>query len=73
VTQVSSTIKILLVEDNPGDAGLIREILAEVEGACFEIDWVPQLSAALEKLGQEEIDLVLLDLGLSAALNHLIE
>ncbi|MCL4503403.1 MAG: PAS domain S-box protein, partial [Deltaproteobacteria bacterium] len=56
--------RILLVEDNPGDARLIREMLAEVEGASFEIDWASQLSTGLEKLVRSEIDLVLLDLGL---------
>ena len=59
-----SLTRILLVEDNPGDARLIREMLAEAEGASFEIDWAPQLSAGLEKLSRGEIDLVLLDLGL---------
>jgi PAS domain S-box-containing protein len=57
-------LKILLVEDNPGDARLIREMLGEAEAAGFEIDWVSRLSAALEKLSRDEIDLVLLDLGL---------
>ena len=52
------------MEDNPGDARLIREMLAEAEGASFEIDWAPQLAAGLEKLSRGEIDLVLLDLGL---------
>ncbi|MCL4500684.1 MAG: PAS domain S-box protein [Deltaproteobacteria bacterium] len=61
---IGNNIRILLVEDNPGDARLIREMLAEVEGASFEIDWVSQLSTGLEKLGRSEIDLVLLDLGL---------
>ena len=60
----NSPTKILLVEDNPGDARLIREMLAEAEGANFEIDWAPQLSAGLEKLRGGKIDLVLLDLGL---------
>jgi signal transduction histidine kinase len=56
-------IKILLVEDNPGDARLIREMLAgEVSG--LSIEWVPRLSQGLECLGKGEIDLVLLDLGL---------
>ena len=57
-------LKILLVEDNPGDARLIREMLAASEATGFEIDWVSRLSAGLEKLAQNEIDLVLLDLGL---------
>ncbi|MCX5892110.1 MAG: response regulator [Deltaproteobacteria bacterium] len=59
-----SPTKILLVEDNPGDARLIQEMLAETEGANFQIDWAPQLSTCLEKLSRGGIDLVLLDLGL---------
>jgi PAS domain S-box-containing protein len=57
-------IKILLVEDNPGDARLIREMLAKAEPGSFALDWVPRLSDGLERLSQGEIDLVLLDLGL---------
>ena len=57
-------IKILLIEDNPGDARLIREMLAEAETGSFALEWVPRLSDGLERLDQGEIDLVLLDLGL---------
>lgn len=60
----SPTLDILLVEDNPGDARLIREMLQEAEGVDCAIDWVPRLSEALEKLGRSRHDLVLLDLGL---------
>jgi PAS domain S-box-containing protein len=56
--------KILLVEDNPGDARLIREMLAAAEGVSFKIDWVTKLSEALDHLAQGGIDLVLLDLAL---------
>ena len=55
---------ILLVEDNPGDARLVREMLAEAEGGSFAVDWVTSLSEALEHLARGGIDLVLLDLGL---------
>jgi signal transduction histidine kinase/CheY-like chemotaxis protein len=55
---------ILLVEDNPGDARLVREMLAETGGGSFAVDWVTSLSEALEHLGRGGIDLVLLDLGL---------
>ena len=60
----SNEIKILLVEDNPGDARLIREMLAESQEVGFEIDWVTRLSEGLERLSRGGIDLVLLDLGL---------
>ncbi|HEY9073842.1 MAG TPA: PAS domain-containing protein, partial [Desulfobaccales bacterium] len=60
----NSIIKILLVEDNPGDARLIQEMLAEAQEFGLTIDWVTRLSAGIEKLGQGGVDLVLLDLGL---------
>ena len=59
-----SPMKILLVEDNPGDARLIREMLADAGGQGFAIEWVSRLADGLERLGRGEIDLVLLDLGL---------
>jgi signal transduction histidine kinase/DNA-binding response OmpR family regulator len=64
VTVTHDTIKILLVEDNPGDARLIREMLAETRNHNFEIDWVTSLSQALGSLSGVGVDLVILDLGL---------
>jgi signal transduction histidine kinase len=55
-------VKILLVEDNPGDALLFREMLNEYRG--FTEEHVDRLSAALERLGGGGIDIVLLDLSL---------
>jgi PAS domain S-box-containing protein len=55
--------RVLLVEDNPGDARLIQEMLREA-GEGYQLEWVPQLSDGLERLARGEIDLVLLDLGL---------
>jgi signal transduction histidine kinase/CheY-like chemotaxis protein len=56
--------RVLLVEDNPGDARLIQEMLKETGGDGFEIDWVSELGEGLERLGAGRVDLVLLDLGL---------
>lgn len=61
---MSQVIRVLLVEDNPGDARLIQEMLAETAESGFEIVWVCQLSQGLESLAQEDFDVVLLDLGL---------
>jgi PAS domain S-box-containing protein len=55
---------ILLVEDNPGDARLVREMLTAARDENFAVDWVPSLFEALEHLDRGGIDLVLLDLGL---------
>jgi PAS domain S-box-containing protein len=61
---LDKTIKILLIEDNPGDARLIREMFADAGGQAFAIEWVSRLADGLERLNRGEIDLVLLDLGL---------
>ncbi len=54
---------VLLIEDNPGDADLVR--LRLVEGRPqLRVECVPRLSDALESLGRETPSLVLLDLNL---------
>ena len=58
-------IRILLVEDNPGDARLIREHLSEAEGTFYELEHVERLREALLRLDHGALDVVLLDLSLS--------
>jgi len=60
----SSIIKILLIEDNPGDTRLIREMLAEAGCDRFDLVCVDQISTGLEHLARGGIGLVLLDLSL---------
>ena len=55
---------VLLVEDNPGDVRLIREMLAEEPEAPFRLSSVDRLSRGLEFLTLNETALVLLDLSL---------
>jgi len=59
--------KILLVEDEPGDARLVREMLLDPELGFFEIIHVARLSEAKHRLGEVDFDAVLLDLGLPDA------
>ncbi|KCZ71876.1 PAS/PAC sensor hybrid histidine kinase [Candidatus Methanoperedens nitroreducens] len=54
-------IKILLIEDNPGDARLIKEMLAEAKNISFNLEWRDRLSSGLERLDKGGIDVVLLD------------
>src|SRR6185436_19043425 len=56
--------KVLLIEDNPGDARLIREMLAEDPDAPFHLSFAERLSAGLELLSAGDAALVLLDLSL---------
>jgi len=57
-------VKILLVEDNPGDARLTRELLKEVNTEQFEVVHADRLSAAIDVLKSSVVDVILLDLGL---------
>ena len=58
--------KVLLVEDNPGDIRLVRELLSESQHTLFNVtlECADSLSAAIERLVKDGIDLVLLDLSL---------
>jgi diguanylate cyclase (GGDEF)-like protein len=56
--------KVLLIEDNPGDARLIREMLAEEPEAPFALHCAERLAHGLEQLSAGETVLVLLDLSL---------
>jgi signal transduction histidine kinase/DNA-binding NarL/FixJ family response regulator len=57
-------LRVLLVEDNPDDAELLREVLTEIGARHIELVAVQELRAALARLGRERFDLVLLDLSL---------
>ena len=63
-TMDDKQINILLIEDNPGDAQLIREMLTEEGGIRFTLECVDRLSSGLDRLVANNIGLVLLDLGL---------
>jgi diguanylate cyclase (GGDEF)-like protein len=56
--------KVLLIEDNPGDARLIREMLSEEPESPFSLHTADRLQNGLEQLSAGETVLVLLDLSL---------
>ncbi len=60
-------MKTLLVEDNPADVRLIREMLKELPAETLQLQQVGRLDSAMERLRQETFDVVLLDLGLPDA------
>jgi hypothetical protein len=43
-------LDVLLIEDNPGDARLIRDMVAEDPDAPFELHCVERLAQGLERL-----------------------
>ena len=58
------TVPVLLVEDNPGDATLIREYLRDVDASRFSLVNVARLKEALELLEHGRWGAILLDLSL---------
>jgi len=62
-SQVGSPIEILLVEDNPGDARLYKEMLVDLN-RDYHIVWVQTLAEALAVIEAKRCDMILSDLGL---------
>src|SRR5881628_2554719 len=58
-------IRALLIEDNPTDAEVVREMLAESVRAPFEIDVVKRLQTAIDLFRQRTFNVVIADLNLS--------
>ncbi|MBI4984905.1 MAG: EAL domain-containing protein [Rhodocyclales bacterium] len=56
--------RILLVEDDPGDAHLVRQLLRAASEPRFEVVWVEDFASAQEKLSREPPHVLLLDLSL---------
>jgi CheY-like chemotaxis protein len=61
---MGKNIKILLIEDNPGDAYLIEEHLEEFATFPYELIVVETLGEALCVLEKKHFDVILLDLEL---------
>ena len=57
-------IKVLLIEDNRGDARLIREMLDYAHYERYSVSHVDTLSEGYNKLSEGPFDAVLLDIGL---------
>jgi len=57
-------MKILLIEDNPGDARLIREALAQAGDPAMQVEWVDRLAKGMERAAGGGFDVGILDLSL---------
>ena len=64
---MKSIKKVLLVEDDPGDARLLREMFNEQGSHNTELTHVECMSEAEKHLAEHAVDIILLDLGLSDA------
>lgn len=59
-----SPCRVLLVEDDPGDAHLVKQALRAAPGAHYQVTWVTNLSEAKQQLQDGQPDLLLVDLTL---------
>jgi diguanylate cyclase (GGDEF)-like protein len=58
------SLRVLLVEDNEGDARLLREMFGKENPNSFEMTHVSNMREAVIQLAKGGVDIVLLDLGL---------
>jgi PAS domain S-box-containing protein len=70
---VNRNLRILLIEDNPGDADLIEEMLDEAD-LRFDLCRAERLSSGIDQIRVDGFDVILLDLGLpdSQGINTLL-
>lgn len=61
---MTESLRILLVEDNPGDARLLECLLQEDEACRCGLIHVESLEAALSEVSRHQFDLAMLDLSL---------
>jgi PAS domain S-box-containing protein/putative nucleotidyltransferase with HDIG domain len=61
----ATPIRVLLLEDNPGDARLLQVVLSEHAPGEFSVVVVTSLAEALARLGSEPFDAVLSDLNVT--------
>ena len=54
-------LRILLVDDDEDDYVMTRDLLSEIEGKRFDLDWVATYDDALEAMGRNEHDVYLVD------------
>ena len=55
-------LAILLIEDDPGDAEYLQEILQDQRDRCVRIDWVKSIEEAQSVASKKKHDIILLDL-----------
>ncbi|HXG49349.1 MAG TPA: PAS domain-containing protein, partial [Methylomirabilota bacterium] len=64
----ATSIKVLLLEDNPGDAELLKGFLAEAPSISYEVGWFQTLAEALAQIESNPSDVALIDLSLPDSL-----
>lgn len=61
---MSNVVRLLLAEDDPGDAEMIERLLSKATHSRFQVEWTDTLEGAALTLSAGYFDALLLDLGL---------
>ena len=61
---IHQIVTVLLIEDSPEYAALVRRWLSPKEDIEFVLNWAGSLVAGLDRLKKGNVDVILLDLGL---------
>ena len=61
------TIRVVLLEDNPGDALLVQKFLEKASDGQFDVTHVGRLEDVILKIQETEFDVALLDLAVPDA------
>ena len=59
-----TSLNVLLIEDDPGDAYLLQTLLSHTEAVSFHLVCANHLKAGLDNLSHSKFDMILLDLSL---------
>ena len=62
--EIKNSINLLMIEDNPGDARLIREMLSESTLVEYKVTWADKLKEGFDYILNNEFDIILVDLSL---------
>jgi len=60
-------LKVLIIEDNPADARLVKEILSENDNTAYDLKHADRLLDGLKMISENSLDIVLLDLSLTGS------
>jgi two-component system, cell cycle sensor histidine kinase and response regulator CckA len=59
-------IKVLLVDDDEDSFVITQDLLADIPGSAYRLEWVSTFEAAVERIGRAEHDVYLLDYNLGS-------
>src|SRR5207253_1971795 len=61
----AAAIKVLLIEDIPKYARLMRDMLEDYRATAFQLEWVDSMESAVQRIGDMAPDVLLLDLAVA--------